>query len=165
MFYGSSIVGNNEQIKFCGIEDFWGNIRIWVDGIWSTANTNPPRKLWIATDEFNTVPYQQDGETWIDADSKPDNYIEYGTGSAVDVNGCIKDIHGTNETGFVIVDKTGSETTYYCDYAYLQEGCLGYFGGAWSGAGSAGPFCLYLNYSPVFSVPYIGGRLTWIKKQ
>jgi hypothetical protein len=67
MFYGST--DGTMQIKFCGIEDFWGNIRNWVDGIWSTANTDPARKLWIATDEFNTVPYQQDGEMWIDADS------------------------------------------------------------------------------------------------
>jgi hypothetical protein len=56
---------------------------------------------------------------------KPDNYIEYGTGFAVNVDGYVKDIHGANETGFVTVNKTGSETTYYCDYAYLQAGCLG----------------------------------------
>ena len=89
MFYGST--DGTVQIKFCGIEDFWGNIRIWVDGIWSTTNTDPARKLWIATDEFNTVPYQQDGETWIDADPKPDNYIEYGTGFAANVDGYVKD--------------------------------------------------------------------------
>ena len=165
MFYGSSIVGNNEQIKFCGIEDFWGNIRNWVDGIWSTANTNPARKLWIATDEFNTVPYQQDGEMWIDAVPKPDNYIEYGTGFANNVDGYIKDIHGANETGFVTVNNAGSETTYYCDYAILQAGCLGSFGGYWTDAGFAGPFYLGLGNSPVYSYSVIGGRLTWIKKQ
>jgi hypothetical protein len=165
MFYGSSIVDNNEQIKFCGIEDFWGNIRIWVDGIWSTANTDPAIKLWIATDEFITVPYQQVGEKWIDAVPKPDNYKEYGTGFTETTFGFIKDIHGTNETGFVIFDKTGSETTYYCDYASLQAGYLGSFGGYWASAGYAGPFCLSLNASPVASGSGIGGRLTWIKKQ
>lgn len=165
MFYGSSIVGNNEQIKFCGIEDFWGNIRNWVDGIWSTANTDPARKLWIATDEFNTVPYQQDGETWIDAEPRPNNYKEYGTGFTSDVDGYIKNIHGTNETGFVTINKNGSESTYYCDYAVLRAGSLGYFGGYWAYAGYAGPFSLHLNYSPVISDSNIGGRLTWIKKQ
>ena len=165
MFYGSSIVDNNEQIKFCGIEDFWGNIRNWVDGIWSTANTDPARKLWIATDEFNTVPYQQDGEMWIDAVPKPDNYIEYGTGFAVNVDGYIKDIHGANETGFVTVNNAGSETTYYCDSAILQAGCLGTFGGRRTCVGNAGPFSLSLSVSPVFSYSVIGGRLTWIKKR
>jgi hypothetical protein len=163
MFYGST--DETMQIKFCGIEDFWGNIRNWVDGLWSTKNTVPARKLWIATDEFITVPYQQDGEMWIDADPKPDNYKEYDTGFAVDVKGYIKDIHGTNETGFVIIDKTGSETTYYCDYAFLQAGRLGSFGGHIADAGRAGPFFLDLSFSPVYSDSGIGGRLTWIKKQ
>jgi len=162
MFYGST--DGTMQIKFCGIEDFWGNIRNWVDGIWSTKNTDPARKLWIATDEFNTVPYQQDGETWIDAVPKPNNYIEYGTGFAVNVDGYIKDIHGANETGFVTVDNAGSETTYYCDYAYLHAGCLGDFGGDWADAGSAGPFYLYLYSSPVLSYSKVGGRLTFCEK-
>jgi hypothetical protein len=163
MFYGST--DGTMQIKFCGIEDFWGNIRNWVDGIWTTANTDPARKLWIATDEFNTVPYQQVDETWIDADPKPYNYIEYGTGFAVNVDGYIKNIHGANKTGFVTANKSGSETTYYCDYAYLHAGCLGYFGGHWAGAGHAGPFYLGLDDSPVGSLSAVGGRLTWIKKQ
>ncbi len=163
MFYGST--DGTEQIKFCGIEDFWGNIRYWVDGIWSTANTDPARKLWIATDEFNTVPYQQDGETWIDAVPKPDNYIEYGTGFAANVDGYVKDIHGANETGFVAVNNAGSETAYYCDYVTLLAGCLGYFGGFWASAGFAGPFSLRLSVSPVHSNSGVGGRLTWIKKR
>ena len=162
MFYGST--DGTMQIKFCGIEDFWGNIRNWVDGIWSTKNTDPARKLWIATDEFNTVPYQQDGETWIDADPKPDNYIEYGTGFAVNVDGYVKDIHGANETGFVTVNNAGSETTYYCDSAGLQAGFLGIFGGHWSDAGYAGPFFLFLYYSPVVSHSHVGGRLTFCEK-
>ncbi len=100
---------------------------------------------------------------WIDADPKPNNYKEYGTGFTNDVRGYIKDIHGTNETGFVTANKTGSKTTYYCTYAYLYAGCLGYFGGYW--AGGAGPFILNFDVSPVFSSSSIGGRLTWIKKQ
>ena len=142
-----------------------GQYTYWVDGIWSTANTDPARKLWIATDEFNTVPYQQDGEMWIDAEPRPNNYKEYGTGFTSNVDGYIKNIHGTNETGFVTIDKNGSESTYYCDYARLLAGCLGYFGGHWASAGDAGPFSLYLSNSPVSSTSIIGGRLTWIKKQ
>ena len=163
MFWGST--NGTKQIKFCGIEDFWGNQRDWIDGLWSTTSTTPPRKLWIATDDFNVVPYQLVGETWVDAEPRPENYKEYGTGFDVNKDGYVKDIHGTNETGFVTVNGGASETTHYCDYAHLQAGCLGYFGGYWASAGSAGPFSLYLSYSPVYSGSSIGGRLTWIKKQ
>jgi hypothetical protein len=163
MFYGST--DGTMQIKFCGIEDFWGNIRNWVDGLWSTANTVPARKLWIATDEFNTVPYQQGSEMRLDADPKPDNYIEYGTGFAVDVNGYIKDIHGTNETGFVVVNSTGSETTYYCDHASIKAGCVGCSGGN-NISGAIAGFChLNLGFAALQAHETVGGRLTWIKKQ
>jgi len=163
MFWGST--DGTKQIKFCGIEDFWGNQRDWIDGLWSTTSTTPPRKLWIATDDFNVVPYQLVGETWVDAEPRPENYKEYGTGFDVNKDGYVKDIHGTNETGFVTVNSGASETTHYCDYAYLQAGFLGNFGGFWTNAGTAGPFGLLLSCSPVYSNSRIGGRLTWIKKQ
>jgi len=163
MFWGST--DGTKQIKFCGIEDFWGNQRDWIDGLWSTSSTTPPRKLWIATDDFNVVPYQLVGETWVDAEPRPENYKEYGTGFDVNKDGYVKDIHGTNETGFVTVNSGASETTHYCDYATLLAGCLGGFGGYWTNAGDAGPFYLNLHYSPVDSYSIIGGRLTWIEKQ
>ena len=163
MFWGST--NGTKQIKFCGIEDFWGNQRDWIDGLWSTTSTTPPRKLWIATDDFNVVPYQLVGETWVDAEPRPENYKEYGTGFDVNKDGYVKDIHGTNETGFVTVNGGASETTHYCDYANLRAGYLGSFGGAWASAGLAGPFYLNLDTSPVYSTSRIGGRLTWIKKQ
>ena len=163
MFWGST--SGTQQVKFCGIEDFYGNVRDWVDGLWSTSRTDPARKLWIATDAFDTVPYVHDGERWVDASSRPDNYLEYGTGFAANIDGYIKDIHGANETGFVIVNNGGSETTYYCDYADLLAGRLGDFGGYWSTAGTTGPFALFLYDSPVYSSSAVGGRLTWIKKQ
>ena len=122
MFWGSTV--GTQQMKFCGIEDFWGNQRDWVDGLWSTSSTTPPRKLWIATDNFDVVPYRQESETWVDASPKPDKYIEYGPGFDVNKEGYIKDIHGTSETGFVTTNAGGSETTYYCDYATLRSGCL-----------------------------------------
>ncbi|NLZ30997.1 MAG: hypothetical protein GX885_09700, partial [Methanomicrobiales archaeon] len=104
-------------------------------------------------------------ETWVDAEPRPENYKEYGTGFNVNKDGYVKDIHGTNETGFVTVNNEASENTYYCDYAYLRASCLGAFGGHWTIAGDAGPFRLDLSYSPVISSSSIGGRLTWIKKQ
>jgi hypothetical protein len=161
MFYGVSTVGSNEQVVFCGIEDFYGNEWVWVDGIWSTANTTPPRKLWIATGDFDTVPYQLVGETWIDLDPRPANYLEYGTGFSANQDGYLKDVHGTNETGFVAaLPGGGSETTHYCDYARLRAGCVGAFGGHWAIAGYVGAFLFYLYYSPASVLSSIGGRLT-----
>ena len=163
MFWGST--NGTQQIKFCGIEDWWGNQYDWVDGFWSTSSTDPARKLWIATDDFDTVPYRLVEEVWVDADPRPDNYREYGTGFATNQDGYIKDVHGTNETGFVTaLPGGGSETTYYCDYAFLRAGCLGYFGGSWATAGDSGPFRLGVNTSPTGVFSTIGGRLTHVEK-
>lgn len=162
MFYGISTVGNNEQVVFCGIEDFYGNGWVWVDGIWTTVNTVPPRKLWIATGDLDTVPYVLVDTVWIDLDPRPNNYLEYGTGFAANQDGYVKDVHGTNETGFVTALPGGSETTHYCDYAYLRAGCVGSFGGHWTNAGNVGAFRFTLDYSPANVHSSIGGRLTHI---
>lgn len=164
MFYGVSTVGSNQMTKFCGIEEPWGTIRTWIDGLWSTEGTTPPRRLWIATDDFDTVPYYDDNGTWKDLDPRPDNYKEYGTGFNSNVDGYPKDIHGTNETGFVTAATGGSETTHYCDYAYLRAGCVGHYGGNYGDAGHAGAFYLLLNTAPALVNAAIGGRLTHIDK-
>lgn len=160
MFWGSTNAA--QQMKFCGIEDWYGNIVDWVDGVWSTANTAPARKLWIATDSYEIVPYV--GTSQVDVNPRPENYNEYGTGFSANVDGYIRDIHGTNETGFVTTNNTGSETTGYCDYANLRAGCLGSFGGNWAAIGTAGPFRLALNVAPSIVYAAIGGRLTHKKK-
>lgn len=164
MFYGVSTVGSNQMTKFCGIEEPWGTIRTWIDGLWSTEGTTPPRRLWIATDDFDTVPYYDDNGTWKDLDPRPDNYKEYGTGFNSNVDGYPKDIHGTNETGFVTAATGGSETTHYCDYAYLRAGCVGVYGGDFGNAGLAGAFRLTLTHDPAFVSAIVGGRLTHIDK-
>ena len=163
MFYGSTDGG--QPTKFCGIESPWDNITIWVDGLWSTRDTPVARKLWIATDDFDTVPYYDDDGTWKDLDPRPANYSEYGTGFGSNVDGYFKDIHGTNETGFVTAATGGSETTYYCDYSDLRAGYVGSCGGARSYAGYAGAFRLGVNASPAHVFAYIGGRLTHIKER
>ncbi len=166
MFYGKSTVGNNEPMKFCGIEDFWGNQIDWVEGLWSTRDTSPARKLWIATDKFEVVPYELVNDNWVDKDPKPAHYEEYGTGFSNNQDGYIKDVHGTNETGFVTcLPGGGSETTYYCDYATLRAGCVGTFGRNWNLAGHAGPFTLNVTYSPASADSYFGGRLTYIEEE
>lgn len=158
MFYGTTSAG--VQNKFCGIEDWYGNVLDWVDGIWSTSSTDPPRKLWIATDNFETAPYSGS----VDASPRPDNYQEYGSGYAADRDGFVKSIHGTNETGFVTIDGSGSQTTYYCDWALLCAGRVAYFGGYRTYGGYAGPFLLHLLIVPSYSGAGIGGRLTHVEK-
>ena len=38
MFFGETT--GKQQMKFLGIEDFWGNLRWWIDGLFSDSNRN-----------------------------------------------------------------------------------------------------------------------------
>ncbi len=153
MFYGET--GGKQQMKFCGVEDFWGNVRWWVDGLYSNAS----RKLWTATDDFNVVPYNWDGSTMSDK-TRPANWSEYGGGHGANLAGYVKDVHGANQSGFVINSTSyGSASTYYCDNGHLYASRLGYSGGIWSHGDNAGAFYLFVYYSAGTSHASIAARL------
>lgn len=122
MYYGEPT--GKLQMKFAGLEDFWGNCFYYIDGF----RTNSSNAMQIATKDFN------------------DN----GTGATVypsgigATGGYMSDIQGTTETAFNIKTANGSATTRYSDYAYLYGGYFAAFGGSWSNASSAGAFRLYV---------------------
>jgi len=129
------------HVKFAGIEDFWGNIWEWVDGLTTDANRNV-----ITT-------YDYDG-TYA---REP---FVYETGLASNRNGWVKNVIGTTETGFMNIDWSGSETTYFCDFGSLSAGCVLYFGGRWLYGGRVGPFYLTADDGPGRAYAYVGARLT-----
>ncbi|MBQ8637152.1 MAG: hypothetical protein IJ423_05695 [Clostridia bacterium] len=141
MSYGTS--DNMQQMKFLGIEDFWGNLLQWIDGL---VSTNDYHAL-VATDNFNDT---------------GDGYTDLGALSTSYIGGYMKAPQGTNETGFIIGEKGGSSSTYFSDFAYFYGGCVPVCGGYFSDGAGAGAFRLSVGYSPGDADDYVGGRLMFL---
>ncbi|WP_113674573.1 hypothetical protein [Vallitalea guaymasensis] len=131
------------QMKLFGLEDFWGNVYEWIDGLVTNSTWN----ILTATDNFN------------DSGS---GYTNQGQGATADVSGYMSVPQGTSETGFIVKTAGGSETTYFCDSAYLYDGCVACFGGNWSDASSAGAFRLPVYFAASYSSAYIAARLMYL---
>lgn len=138
MFYGETT--GTQQNKFCGIEDFWGNLYYWIDGFYSDANYN----LLIGTQNFNDT---------------GSGYANYGQGATANLSGYISDVQGETETGFVIKASAGSTSTYYADNGALYASQLPAFGGLWANTDAAGAFRLNVTSSASSSDSAIGARL------
>lgn len=141
MCYGKNDA-TNQQIKCNGIEDFWGNIWEWIDGLHTVGTTI----------------YTQDGNFTDNATGA----VSQGTFSAY-FPGYISDIWGTDELGFFIKEggSSGSETTYYCDYGSCNSDCVASFGGSWGNTSATGSFRLHVNNSPSASSSAFGARVAF----
>lgn len=137
MFYGSEA---DEQMKFLGIEDYWGNKYWWIDGLVTDSNYN----LLIGKGNFN---------------DNGSGYQSFTSGVSSDTSGYIDSVQGGNEKGFIIESNSGSETTYYADYGYLYSARVALFGGSRSSGSYAGFAALRLNNSGSYSGATIGARL------
>lgn len=152
MYYGStSNTGSSENyevaklghVKFAGIEDFWGNIWEWIDGLTTNSSRN------IITN-------------W-DYDKKTEQAnFTFTTGLTANKSGYVKDVAGTTEAGFMNTVHTGSATTYFCDNGALYAGCVLVFGGRWPNRAYCGPFCLIANTSASLASADIGARLMYL---
>lgn len=141
MNYGTT--SPSQQMKFLGIEDFWGNIQQWIDGLYS----NSRRNILTAFKDFNNT---------------GSGYTDRGQGATTDVNGYMKAPQGNNESAFVIKTNGGSKTTYFADYASLSAGYLPVFGGYFFEDDSAGAFHLTVNYDSLYASEDVGGRLMFL---
>lgn len=143
MDYGS-ITSATEPVKLFGLEDFYGNIWEFVDGIVTDANRN----ILTATDNFN------------DSGS---GYTNQGQGATSNIEGYIKAPQGTTETGFLIKTNGGSETTYFCDNAYLVASSIGALGGSFADGSKSGVFNFSMG-NPALTTynPYFGSRLMYL---
>lgn len=144
MNYGTT--SQTTQIKCLGIEDLWGNVQEWVDGIFSSSTRN------ILTAIYN--------KNMNDAGS---GYQDNGQGASSDIGNYMSKPQGTTETGFVAKEVSGSATTYFCDYASLSASYIACAGGRYGNTDSAGVFLLSVAYSASYSRADIGGRLIKFK--
>lgn len=142
MFYGEN--SGKYQIKFCGIEDFWGNFNIWLDGICTGS-------LWhllTSTENFNDT-----GE----------GYFDHGRVAGTMNYGSIDNILGTTETGFILSSGRGTETTHYADYGFLDANSVTLFGGGKTDNFRAGPFSVSIGSDPTSTHASTTARLSFLK--
>ena len=144
--------GENEyqqSVKVFGMEDFWGNVNRRIAG-WINASGTHKVKLTRGT---------HDGSTVSDYNTTGNGYIS--AGSAPTSSGYINS-NSTKNWGRLPTDRSGSSSTYECDYVYgTGSGTnYAYVGGDWSDASFAGPFCARLGRAASFSDTSIGASIS-----
>ena len=134
-------------VQYRHIENLWGNVFDWVDGINFSAGT-----VYICTNPANY------------ADDTATNYTNIGTKSQTD--GYIKSIAAAPSAApwaFYPTATGGSETTYIPDYARYSSGWrVLKLGGGWSSGGHAGLFYFYASNTSSHSNSYVGARLLYV---
>lgn len=130
-------------VQYRHIENPWGNIFEWIDGVNFSAGT-----VYVCTTPEN---YADDTST---------NYTNVGT--KVQSDGYIKALGMSSNMpwAFFPSEVGGSETTYIPDCAHYNSGWrVLRVGGYWSYGGDAGLFCFNANYSSSDSNSGVGARL------
>lgn len=131
-------------MKYRGIENLWGNVYKWVDGIsFSSA------KVYVCTDPASYT-----------AGKTASPYVYQGDRSSG--GGYIKKVEplGRNPLIQYATEVGGSATTYYADYAAVYGSVLA-VGGFWYDTTVAGLWCWYGDCDPSDTNSYIGGRLCY----
>lgn len=135
------------SVSYRGIENFWGNIWKWVDGLNIQADCKP----WIADHGFES-----------DKFTSPYTYLNE---TLVGTNGYAKDIlfNSSIDYGFLATVVGGSETSYLCDYYYQATGNrVAILGGNWNYGSHAGAFWWRLDSASSTRSRSIGARLLYI---
>lgn len=132
--------------KYRGIENLWGNVWTWVDGI-----TFSGEKVYVCTDPTKYVSESQ---------AQPYNYV----GDRPTSGGYAKSIEYFDKYPLLGFTKTtgGSESTYYCDYYYYSSaGTVLLVGGAWYVGASAGLWRWFGSVTASDADSSVGGRLCY----
>ena len=136
-----------QPITYRGIENLWGNIYKWVDGINIKADNNP----WIADHDFAddtfVHPYSDTGLTLHNANGYP---TDVAFGAAMDY-------------GFLATAVGGATDKYLCDYYYQNAGNrAARLGGSWIDGPYAGAFFWSLSYAASNVARNIGTRAVFV---
>ena len=135
-------------VQYRGIENPWGNVYEWIDGI-NFSN----RAAYICTDPSK---YADDTST---------NYTAAGL-SLPSNSGFIKTLGNCTALpwAFIPTAQGGSSTTYVPDYVNSYSGwCVLYVGGCYGyTAGYCGLFYFSGNYGSSNAYSYIGARLLYV---
>lgn len=132
------------QVQYRHIEDPWGNVNQWVDGV-NFYN----RLLYIC---MNPEDY---------ADDTSEGYIDTGL-SIVSGNNFISDIHHSEDYPWLFLPaaQQGDSSSYIPDYAYSNAGWrVLRVGGSYGTDDIAGLFCFYAHNTSTLSYASSGARL------
>jgi len=137
-----------EAAKACsifGIENFWGNIWSWIDGLNIKADRNP----WIADHGFAE-------------DTFAHPYVDTGFALAASNNYAVSIAYSsTIDYAFLPMTVGGADNQYLCDYYYQATGNRSaLLGGDWYHGAYAGAFSWALN-GAASSVGRLGARLVF----
>ena len=132
------------SVSYRGLENMWGNIFGWVDGINIQANN----VLWINPTNKNHI-----------SDSYVAPYLLQGTLS--NVNGFVSKLLG-NKYGMFAVQNVGSSSTRIPDfYAQSAGNRVAVLGGIWTDGSDAGFACWHLSNSSANRNRLIGARFCY----
>jgi hypothetical protein len=136
-----------KPLSYRGIENLFGNINAWVDGINFKADRNP----WIADHDFAVDtfahPYTDTGLTMHTADAYIGNIL----------------FGGVLDYGFLSAAGGGSATTYLCDHQYQATGnAVLAHGGHWPLGTLGGLFTNYTGYASTISSRNFGARISFV---
>lgn len=139
--YGTQ--NKRKQIVFLGMEDFYGNIWQFIDGIF--------------IDESYNILITPDNKTFNDNGSGYKNIgtVEYTSGN-------ISKVLHTNEGGFLPIEGRGSTTTHYADSVTINNNSMARFGGDWAGDLKNGAFSINISCKPNTQTTFIGSRLCYL---
>lgn len=131
--------------KYRGIENPWGNVWKWCDGI-----TFSDEKVYICLDPTH----------YVSEDTNPP-YIYMGNRPTGD-SGYIKSIEYFDKFPLLgyISALGGGESSYYCDYSWT-DGTVLSVGGDWSSGLGGGLWCWSGGDDSSSSASYVGGRLCY----
>lgn len=137
--------GGVNGVKFLGVEDFYGNVWEWVDGV---CLNNKVYKLTRDPEKYNDTGdgYEISVASGLTASANNDKYMTK--------------VQGTNDLGFLPAATGGSSATYWCDNVWVVDAVqVVEFGGYWNDAAKAGAFCWNLNITASYASAGIGSRL------
>ena len=140
---GRANSGNNAAVQYRGIENPWGNVREWVDGI-----NIGERSVYICTDPENYV------------DNTATNYPY--SNIQLPKSGWIKGLGFSSVFPWAFIPNAtgGSSASYITDYVGSETGWRGlYVGGSWSESFHAGLFLFLAPSSSSFTSGNLGARL------
>lgn len=146
---GKAIAGTITSVQYRHIENPWGNVFEWIDGInfsYGSAGT-----IYVCTDISKYADDTSANYTNIGDKAQSNGYISATGYSSI------------SPWSFYPTSTSGSETTYIPDYAYASSGwrvvCVG---GDWSHGSNAGLFLFSAGNGSSNSYSSIGARLLFV---
>ena len=144
MTFGTT-TNSTTHMRLFGIEDFWGCIWEWVDGL----TTDGSRNIITSWSSFSNEGIES-------------TTVSTPSGLASNSNGWIKGVAGNTAAGFMPIEFGGSSSTFWADLGGLNASCVLCFGGEWTYGDWAGPFVLYANRGASYAYATLGARLSYV---